>query len=224
MLVLLVEDDRDLAASILEYLALEGFDCDYAADGETAWQRLQRDSYEFVILDVGLPGRDGLSLCQALRQAGHATPCLMLTARDRLVDKLAGFQTGADDYLVKPFALPELVARMRALGLRHRHKRCLDISDLRLDLTAHRASRGDRVLELGAKEWQLAVELGRASPAVVSRAQLEERLWPDGPPSDNAFKMVVYRLRQAVDAADEPPLLHTLRNRGFALRAGAGRP
>ncbi|MBI2381504.1 MAG: response regulator transcription factor [Gammaproteobacteria bacterium] len=220
MLVLLVEDDRDLAASVLEYLEAEGFEADYAGDGDTAWQRLQATSYDALVLDLGLPRRDGLDLCQSLRAAGIATPCLMLTARDRLDDKLAGFAAGADDYLIKPFALAELTARLRALGLRHRHRQDLDIAELHLDLARRQASRGGRALELGAKEWQLLVELARASPAVLSREQLEDRLWPDGPPSENAFKMVVYRLRLALDTEGESPLLHTLRGQGFALRPG----
>ena len=219
MLLLLVEDDRDLAASVLDYLALEGFDCDHASDGETAWQRLQKQTYDLLILDVGLPRRDGLDLCQSLRAAGMATPCLMLTARDRLDDKLAGFAAGADDYLVKPFALAELIARLRALGQRHRHSQQLHIADLELDLATRQASRQGRRLNLGGKEWRLLLELARASPAMLSREQLEARLWPDGVPSEHAFKMVVYRLRQELDGETATPLLHTVRGQGLALRA-----
>jgi len=218
MLILLVEDNRDLAESVLEYLALEGFDCDYAAEGNLALQLLLENRYDAIVLDVNIPHVDGLTLCQQLRAAGIATPCLLLTARDSLDDKLRGFACGADDYLVKPFAMAELVVRLHALCRRHQHTHTLKIDNLVLNLATHQASRGGKLLTLSAKEWTLLLALARKSPKVLSREQLEDLLWPNGAPSKEALKMMLYRLRQEVDAKDAPPLLHTLRGVGTALR------
>ena len=218
MLILFVEDNRDLAESVLEYLALEGFDCDYAAEGNLALQLILKNRYDAIVLDVNIPHVDGLTLCQRLREASIATPCLLLTARDSLDDKLRGFACGADDYLVKPFAMAELVVRLHALCRRHQHTHTLKIDDLILDLATHQASRGGKRLTLSAKEWVLLLALARKSPEVMSREQLEDLLWPNGAPSKDALKMMLYRLRQEVDAKDAPPLLHTLRGVGTALR------
>jgi DNA-binding response OmpR family regulator len=219
MLILFVEDNRDLAESVLEYLALDGFECDYAAEGHLALQLLLKNRYDAIVLDVNIPHVDGLTLCQQLRDAGIATPCLLLTARDSLDDKLRGFACGADDYLVKPFAMAELVVRLQALCRRHQHTHTLKIDDLVLDLATHQASRSGKVLTLSAKEWTLLLALARKSPEVLSREQLEDLLWPNGAPSKDALKMMLYRLRQEVDGnKDAQPLLQTLRGVGTALR------
>lgn len=218
MFILFVEDDHDLANSILEYFALENFDCDYAADGRLALQLILKQSYDIIILDVHLPYIDGLTLCQKLRAAGIATPCLLLTARDTLDDKLRGFACGADDYLVKPFAMPELIVRLKALCRRHQHVQTLFIDDLIVNVATRQAVRGDRVLTLSSNEWALLLALARKSPEILSREQLEDVLWPDGAPSKEALKMALYRLRQELDRENARPLLHTLRGVGTALR------
>jgi len=219
MLVLLVEDDHDLAASIMDYLALEGIDCDYAENGKIALMRLfaPEQHYDSVILDINLPYIDGMTLCKQLRQQAISTPCLMLTARDALADKLLGFQSGADDYLVKPFAMPELVMRLYALVRRYQQPPRLQIRDLVLDIAQQQAYRADKLLLLSHSEWILLLMLARKSPQPVSKEILEDALWPDGAPSKDAFKMVLYRLRQVVDAENAIQLIHTLRGVGVAL-------
>jgi len=224
MLVLLVEDDRDLAASVLEYLEADGYECDHAADGKAALELLQAQAYAAIVLDVNLPRMDGFALCKAMREAGVATPCLMLTARDSLADKLAGFRSGTDDYLVKPFDMAELSARLGALSLRGRHVQHLTVADLTIDLAARTASRHGRLLALSGREWDVLVHLARKSPEVVTREQLEDLLWPNGAPSADTLKMVLYRLRQAIDEQESQPLMHTVRGHGVALRAQVSQP
>ena len=222
MLVLLVEDDRDLAASVLEYLETDGYECDHAADGKAALALVQSQAYAAIVLDVNLPRIDGFAVCKAMREAGIATPCLMLTARDSIADKLEGFRSGTDDYLVKPFDMAELSARVGALSLRGRHLQQLAVADLTIDLATRAATRGGRLLSLSGREWEVLVHLARKSPAVVSREQLEDLLWPNGAPSSDALKMVLYRLRQAIDDGEAQALMHTIRGHGVALRAQAG--
>lgn len=219
MLVLLVEDDLGLAELIIEYLESESIECDAAYNGVMGLELITANRYDAIILDVMMPRLDGLALCARLRQQGVTTPCLMLTARDTLDDKLAGFDRGADDYMVKPFELPELVARLRVLVRRHTATvPTLQVADLVLDAGTHQARRGERPLALSPTEWKLLECLMRASPKVVPRERLEALLWDGEPPSRDALKMQLYRLRQLVDGDHEPPLLHTLRGVGVALR------
>lgn len=221
MLVLLIEDDRDLAASVLEYLEADGYECDHAADGKTALNLIQTQRYSVVILDVNLPRMDGFTLCRTMRETGIATPCLMLTARDTISDKLTGFDSGADDYLVKPFDMAELSARLRALSQRGRHIQTLSVADLEIDLLARIATRNGRRLSLSGREWDVLVHLARQSPSVVTREQLEDLLWPNGAPSTDALKMVLYRLRHTVDDGESQLLMHTIRGQGVVLRVQA---
>lgn len=224
MLVLLVEDDRDLAASVMEYLESDGYECDHASDGKAALELVQTQAYAAIVLDVNLPRMDGFALCKAMREAGVATPCLMLTARDSLIDKLTGFHSGTDDYLVKPFDMAELSARVGALSLRGRHIQQLAVADLVIDLAARTASRRGRLLSLSGREWDVLVHLARKSPGVVSREQLEDLLWPNGAPSSDALKMFLYRLRQIIDDGESQALMHTIRGHGVALRIQADSP
>ncbi|MGO4702044.1 response regulator transcription factor [Dyella sp. 2RAB6] len=224
MLLLLVEDDRDLAASVLEYLESDGYECDHAPDGKAALELLQAQAYAAIVLDVNLPRMDGFALCKAMREAGVATPCLMLTARDSLADKLNGFRSGTDDYLVKPFDMAELSARLGALSQRGRHLQRLAVADLAIDLATRTAARHGRPLSLSGREWQVLVHLARKSPEVVTREQLEDLLWPNGAPSADALKMVLYRLRNVVDDGEAQALVHTIRGHGVALRAQAPQP
>lgn len=219
MLVLLAEDNRDLAASVLDYLEMQGFECDYAERGDHALQLVRENTYDVLVLDVMMPGMDGLSLCQTLRQNGYHQPVIMLTARDTLEDKLAGFEAGADDYLVKPFDLPELAARIRAISKRKSSAVAkLQVADLEIDLDDHRVSRAGQTIELSPACWKILVALMQASPKVLSRRELENVLWKDSPPDSEALKSHIYTLRKLVDKPFDEPLIHTLRGIGVTLR------
>ncbi|MEM9743190.1 MAG: response regulator transcription factor [Pseudomonadota bacterium] len=222
MITLLVEDDIDLAATIVDYLATESIECDHAANGRAGLNLVTTNRYEALIVDVSMPGLDGLNLCQQLRAAGRDVPVLMLTARDSLGDKLAGFDAGADDYLTKPFDIEELVARLRALAgrrsgnVRHRH-----IGGLVIDFDRHHAARSGRTLELTPTGWRMLALLARRSPETVAYDQLFEAGWGDDPPSRNSFNVQLHKLRKALVGAEEPDLLHTVAGVGIRLEADA---
>ena len=219
MLTLVVEDNRQLGANIIEFLEGEGFECDYSDRGDQALALASGHGYDLIVLDIMLPGMNGLQVCQRLREAGISTPVLMLTARDELDDKLLGFESGADDYLVKPFALPELVARMRALIKRPQVAGGqLSVGDLHVDLGARLARRGDQVIDLNPTCWTLLVALMRASPAVVSREQLEQAVWGNNIPDSDALRSHLYQLRKLIDKPFATNLMHTVRHVGVALR------
>lgn len=218
MIVLLVEDDFSLAELVIEYLEDAEFECDHAFSGTQALELLQTNSYDIVVLDVNLPGRNGLQVCNDMRDSGIATPVIMLTARDKLEDKLEGFAHGADDYLVKPFAMAELAARIHALSKRHKHKGIIAIGDLEINPAEHRASRSGLTLKLSPDEWKLLLFLAQRTPQVVKKQELEQLLWPDEDVSADALKMSVYRLRKVIDIKGKPPLLHTVRGVGVCLR------
>ena len=219
MLVLLAEDNRDLAASVLDYLEMKGFDCDFAERGDHALQLAQENHYDALILDIMMPGMDGLDLCQTLRKYGHHQPVIMLTARDTLEDKLAGFRAGADDYLVKPFDLPELEARLHAISKRRSESTThLKIADLEVNQDTHQVHRAGQLLELSPACWKILVALMVSSPRVMSRQELENVLWKDSPPDSEALKTHLYTLRKVVDKPFEKPLIQTLRGVGVALR------
>ena len=217
--VLLIEDDRDLAASVADYLALEDICVDHAYNGQAGLHLATCNPYDVLLLDIMLPQIDGLSLCEKLRQQGADTPVLMLTARDTLSDKVAGFRAGTDDYLVKPFAMEELIMRIRALAKRRSSQvRKLCLADLTLELDNRNASRAGTLLRLKPSGLVLLETLLRASPAVVSRSQLEQALWPDEPPDSNSLKVHMYHLRQQVDKPFDKALIHTIKGQGFAIR------
>jgi len=219
MLVLLAEDNRDLAASVLDYMELQGFECDYAERGDHALELVNDTVYDAIILDVMMPGMDGLSLCQTLRKQGHSQPILMLTARDSLQDKLAGFDAGADDYLVKPFDLPELTARINAICKRKTVSSTkLCVADLEIDQNSHQVHRAGQQIDLSPACWKLLVALVQSSPNVLSRRELESVLWKDSPPDSEALKSHIYTLRKLVDKPFSTPLIHTLRGVGVTLR------
>ncbi len=219
MLVLLVEDDLDLSALVAEFLEKQCIECDLAYNGVMGLQLIKTNQYDVIIMDVMMPRMDGLTLCKKVRELGVATPCLMLTARDTLEDKLLGFDKGADDYMVKPFDLPELVARLRVLARRSSNRSSLlQVANLSLNVTTRQALRGERILTLSPIEWKLLELLMRESPNVVSRGQLESAIWPDDPPSKDALKTQIYRLRQLVDEAEDAALIHTIRGAGICMR------
>ncbi|MGY8872213.1 MAG: response regulator transcription factor [Pseudomonadales bacterium] len=216
--VLLVEDDRDLAASVADYLLLEKISVDHAYNGQAGLTLVLENSYDVLLLDLMLPRMDGLTLCEKLRQHGIDTPVLMLTARDTLDDKVAGFGAGTDDYLVKPFALEELTVRIKALAKRRSGQmKKLQRADLVLELDSKVATRNGQIIKLTPSEWILLETLLRASPAIVSRQQLEQALWPDDLPDTNSLKVHMYHLRQQVDKPFSKPLIHTVKGQGFII-------
>jgi DNA-binding response OmpR family regulator len=217
--VLLVEDDRDLAASVADYLALEQISVDHAYNGQAGLTLASENPYDVLLLDLMLPRMDGLILCEKLRLLGVDIPVLMLTARDTLDDKVAGFRAGTDDYLVKPFALEELIVRIQALAKRRSGQmRKLQVADLTLELDTRIAVRAGQALKLTPSGWTLLETLMRASPAVVTRQQLEQALWHDESPDTNSLKVHLYHLRQQVDKPFKQALIHTLPGQGFVIR------
>jgi DNA-binding response OmpR family regulator len=220
MNILLVEDNADLAANIGEFLESRGQTVDYAHDGLTGLHLTASNHYDALILDLNLPGMDGLALCQRLREGAHRDlSILMLTARDTEPDKLRGFDAGADDYLTKPFSLLELLARLKALKRRHSDPHgLLEVADLSFDPRTLIVRRAGRRIELTPTGLRLLEQLMRASPGVVTRPQIERTVWGDDPPqSDAALRGHIHALRAAVDAGAEPKLLHTVHGIGYRL-------
>ena len=219
--VLLVEDHRPLAESIGAFFQDSGITVDYASTGPAALQLAVSQTYDAIILDIGLPGVDGLEVCRRLRQHSHlATPIIMLTARDHLDDKLAGFDAGADDYLVKPFAMPELEARLLAIIRRRRAVPFQDryeIGDLVLDAARFTVTRAGRAIRLSAKQFDLLHLLMRESPKLVSRETVERTLWGDAVPDSDALRSHFYNLRKLVDKDYAVELIETIPGKGFRL-------
>jgi DNA-binding response OmpR family regulator len=220
--VLLIEDHRDIAELVYDYLERRGFSVDYAADGSRGLQLAFGNSYDAVVLDVMLPGADGLEVCRRIRSV-QRTPVLMLTARDTLDDKLAGFDSGADDYLVKPFDLAELDARLRSLIRRARGggQDVLQVDELVFDTRTRKVTRAGRELVLTPIGMKILKLLMQASPALVERRALERALWGDVPPDSDALRSHMYSLRKAVDRPFARALIHTVPSTGFRLAGDA---
>ena len=214
MRVLVVEDEVKLAKAIREGLRADGVLVDVAVTGEDALWMVPARGYDAVCLDVNLPGADGFEVCRRLRADGIATPILMLTARDAVEDRVAGLEAGADDYLVKPFAVEELVARLRALTRRGQPSGALAYADLSLDVAARTATRRGRALELTGRETALLELLLRRPGRIVTRQLALEEIWDDAAEA-NVVDRYVTRLRRKLG---EPPLIHTVRGVGFMLR------
>jgi two-component system response regulator MprA len=215
--VLVVDDDPPLRRMLERTLAAEGFEVTVAADGGAALVAAERSAPDLIVLDVAMPVLDGLAVCRRLRAKGLPTPILMLTARDAVPDRVAGLEAGADDYLVKPFAVQELIARLRALTRRRgdQTRSLLSYADLVLDLDAHSATRGGRPIELTGRESDLLALLLREAGHVVRREQAIDEIW-DGAAEPNVVDRYVTRLRRKLGA---PALIRTVRGAGFALRA-----
>ncbi len=219
--LLLVEDHKPLAETVGLFLENAGFTVDYAADGLTALHLGTVNTYDAIILDIMLPGLDGFEICRRLRaDAGISTPILMLTARDQLDDKLRGFSEGADDYLLKPFDLPELSARLNALIRRQRgdlQEKTLQVEDLVMDLRTLTVTRQNKPLRLTPTGFRILKVLMRESPALVRREDLEREIWGDEPPDSDTLRSHLYQLRKAVDKPFAHPLMHTQQGLGFRL-------
>ena len=221
--VLVVDDEPGVRAALQRALALERYDVVLAEDGQQALDTLAEGAVDAIVLDVMMPRVDGLEVCRRLRSAGDRTPILMLTALDAIEDRVLGLDSGADDYLVKPFALREMRARVRALLRRAApggEAEVLRFGDLRLDLGAHEAHRGERRIELSKTEFSLLEQFLRHPRRVLSRSQVFELVWGyDFGPTSNALGVYMGYLRRKTEAGGEPRLLHTVRGVGYVLRA-----
>jgi DNA-binding response OmpR family regulator len=219
--ILLIEDNRGIAETAGEFLERRGFTLDYAADGVTGLHLAVANSYDVVVLDLMLPGMDGIDVCRKLRQeAKKSTPVLMLTARDTLEDKVIGLDAGADDYLVKPFEIRELEARIRALIRRDRRQvstEVLQVGGLVLDTSTLRLQRDGKDLAVSPIGLKLLTILMRESPRVVSRRDIEREVWGDILPDSDTLRSHLYNLRKVIDKPFSRSLLHTIHSAGYRL-------
>ncbi|HVG53682.1 MAG TPA: response regulator transcription factor [Vicinamibacterales bacterium] len=225
MRILVVEDEQKVADALREGLEAEKYDVVVERTGEAAFFRVNTETFDAVLLDLGLPGRDGLEILRAIRAREMKTPVLVLTARDSLQDRVTGLDSGADDYLVKPFAFAELVARIRALVRRGRSADSprLGAGDLDVDLISRKVTRGGKPVELTVREFELLVYLLRHQGQVVPRETLARDVWQETSrttPLDNVIDVHIARLRRKVDAEHALKLIHTVRGVGFMLREG----
>lgn len=222
MCILIVEDEKKTAGFLAKGLQEAGFTVDIATNGEAALQAVTEKKFDLLIVDVMLPKKDGWTLVEELRSGGARTPILFLTARDSVRDRVKGLELGADDYLVKPFAFSELLARVRSLLRRApgQHEEHLRIADLDLDLNRHKAVRSGVALNLTPKEFLLLAHLVRSAGEVVSRDEIAEHVWEIGfKTHTNVVDVVVRRLRAKVDDPFDTKLVHTIRGVGYVLKA-----
>ncbi|WP_295629091.1 response regulator transcription factor [uncultured Nitrosomonas sp.] len=220
MKVLIIEDNQDISASISDYLEGLGYTIDAAGDGVTGLHLAVTNDYDVVILDLGLPGIEGADLCRRLRQeAQQSVPVLMLTARDSLESKLEGFKSGADDYVVKPFSLKELAARVKVLSERISRMPTsrLLVGDLSLDVDTHEIYRAGKHINLNPTLFRLLMFLMQNPHRVIKREDLDYAVWQDDPPDSDALRTHISNLRQAIDKPFDKPLLRTVRGFGYKL-------
>ena len=220
--LLIVEDNPDIAALVGDSLEAAGHEVDYAADGLGGMHLIATGSFDAVVLDVMLPGANGLDVCRQARQAGIQVPILMLTARDTLEDKIAGLDAGADDYLVKPFEVEELHARLRALLRRHSQASAdcngtMQVGDLTLDTGTLEAARAGDAITLTPIGLRILTSLMQAAPRVVSRRELERAVWGDLVPDSDALRSHLYNLRRVVDKPYPVQLIHTVPGMGYRI-------
>ncbi|HAF14555.1 MAG TPA: DNA-binding response regulator [Blastocatellia bacterium] len=220
MRILLVEDEPRMVQVIAKGLREHAYAVDVVGDGDAALYQAAVNDYDLIILDVMLPGRDGFEVCRELRARGDATPVLMLTARATVDDRIAGLDSGADDYLTKPFSFRELLARLRALSRRGNEVRPdqIQVEDLIIDVAGQKVFRAGRQIELTAKEYSLLEHLARHAGQVVSRAEIAEHVWDQSfDPFSNTIEVFVNRLRKKVDDQRAVKLIHTRRGQGYIL-------
>lgn len=225
MRILVIEDEKKVAEALRKGLEAEHYDVALAASGEDGFFQLNTETFDLVILDLMLPGRDGLEILTTLRSRGFETPVLILTARDAVEDRVRGLDSGADDYLVKPFAFPELLARIRLLLRRGRGEQTLRLkaADLELDIVNRKVARGGEPLELTVREFELLEYLLRHQGRVVSREMIAKDVWQvkeRSTPLDNVIDVHIARLRRKVDGPWEKKLIKTMRGVGFVLKEG----
>ncbi len=221
MRVLVVEDEKKTASFVRKALQAESFAVDVMANGEDALLAAAGTPFDAIILDIMLPGRDGLSVLRQLRERKNTTPVLLLSARGEVNERIEGLNLGADDYLPKPFELAELVARVRALTRRGGENKpvVLRVADLTLDTVTHKAQRGSAEIELTAREYRLLEFLMRSAGRLCGRMTILEKVWDyNFDPGTNLVDVYVRRLREKIDADFEPKLLHTVRGSGYVLK------
>jgi two-component system response regulator MprA len=217
--ILLAEDDRATNEALQRALGLEGYQVHAVADGAAALDAAATDQLDLILLDVMMPERDGLSVCRELRRTGVRTPILMLTARTEVSDRVSGLDAGADDYLPKPFALEELLARVRALLRRSSDDEAMVVEDLRIDPPARRAWRGDTELELTKTEFDLLELLARNAGIVLTHSTIYERIWDyDFGPESKSLAVYIGYLRRKTEAGGRPRLIQTVRGVGYTMR------
>ena len=221
MRILVIEDEVKIAQFVKRGLKEEGYAVDVANDGEEGHFMLSSNEYDVIILDLMLPKMDGLTLCRELRKAGNLTPIIMLTAKDTVKDKVKGLDSGADDYLPKPFAFEELLARVRVL-LRKKDTRAqtqLKVEDLSLDLLTHKVTRGEREIELTVKEYALLEYLMRNAGNIVTRTMISEHVWDiNFDTFTNVIDVYINYLRNKIDSGVENKMIHTVRGKGYLLK------
>lgn len=224
MRVLVVEDEKKTASFVRKALQSEGFAVDVCANGDDALAATKATPFDAIVLDIMLPGRDGLSVLRRVRERKNTTPVLLLSARGEVNERVAGLDAGADDYLPKPFELAELVARVRALTRRGSESKSmiLRVADLTLDTVTHKAHRGESEIELTAREYRLLEFLLRSAGRLCGRMIILEKVWDyHFDPGTNLVDVYIRRLREKVDANFEPKLLHTVRGSGYVLKETA---
>jgi DNA-binding response OmpR family regulator len=224
--VLVIEDEQKVARALREGLETEHYQVEVSASGEDGFFRAVSKPFDLIILDLMLPGRSGLEILSTLRRQGHRTPVLVLTAKDAVQDRVVGLDSGADDYLVKPFAFAELLARLRALIRRGRpaETQRLRVADLEMDLVSRQAARGGEAIELTAREFDLLEYLLRHEGELVSREMLTREVWNEpsrGTPLDNVIDVHIARVRKKIDTEGRVKLIHTVRGVGFLVKEGA---
>ena len=220
MRILVIEDNSDIAANLGDYLEERGHTVDFAADGVTGLHLAVVNDFDAIVLDLNLPGMDGLDVCRKLRQdARKQTPVLMLTARDALESKLDGFEAGADNYLVKPFALQEVDARLAVLLRRGKgpQSRILNVADLEYNLDTLEVRREGRLLQLNPTALKILQSLMESSPSVVTRQELETRVWGEELPDSDSLRVHIHGLRAAVDKPFPKPLIQTRHGIGYRI-------
>ena len=220
MRILVIEDNSDIAANLGDYLEERGHTVDFAADGVTGLHLAVVNDFDAIVLDLNLPGMDGLEVCRKLRQeARKQTPVLMLTARDALENKLDGFEAGADDYLVKPFALQEVDARLAVLLRRGKgpQSRILNVADLEYNLDTLEVRREGKLLQLNPTALKILQSLMESSPSVVTRQELETRVWGEELPDSDSLRVHIHGLRAAVDKPFPKPLIQTRHGIGYRI-------
>lgn len=218
--VLLVEDDIRLASSVIQYMELQGIYCDHCLHGEQAQQLLAQNTYDVLVSDINMPKLSGFDLCASLRRRGLDIPTILVTSRSDLADKVTGFEMGADDYLVKPFELKELLMRIRALSKRKSgQSQLLTISPLGLvlDFSQHKVTRDGVEITLSKSSWQIMEALARAWPNPIKKEELEFLLWGDDVPDSDGLKVHIHNLRQRLDHPFSKPIVQTIRGFGFVL-------
>jgi len=221
MRVLVVEDEKKTASFIRKALQAEGFAVDVCHNGDEAWAAARATPFDAIVLDIMLPGRDGLSLLRQLRERQNATPVLLLSARGEVNERVEGLNAGADDYLPKPFVIAELIARVRALGRRGSETKSpvLRVADLTLDTVTREARRGGVAIELTAREYRLLEFLMRSAGRICGRMAILEKVWDyDFDPGSNLVDVNVMRLREKIDAEFDSKLLHTVRGIGYVMK------